>query len=119
MFPTLLLPPRATEISRSGLCPLRNFVKFSELMDPPDSYAVCFYDFEGEDEIRRLTNCRHVFHRSCVDHWMGYDQTTCPLCRTSFVADDLQETINERLWAAAAASAIPGFFGEYSQINAS
>ncbi|XVF10561.1 hypothetical protein REPUB_Repub07fG0193000 [Reevesia pubescens] len=90
-------------------------VKFSDLVDPPDSCAVCLYDFERENEIRRLTNCRHIFHRSCLDRWMGYDQQTCPLCRTSFVPDDMQETFNERLWAA---SAIPEFFGDYSQINA-
>ncbi|XVE64801.1 hypothetical protein DITRI_Ditri07aG0131200 [Diplodiscus trichospermus] len=90
-------------------------VKFSDLVDPPDSCAVCLYDFEGEDEIRRLTNCRHVFHRSCLDRWLGYDQKTCPLCRTCFVPDDMQDTFNERLWAA---SGIPEFFGDYSQITA-
>ncbi|KAB2017193.1 hypothetical protein Goshw_010773 [Gossypium schwendimanii] len=90
-------------------------VKFSDLVDPPESCAVCLYDFEGQDEIRRLTNCRHIFHRSCLDRWMGYDQKTCPLCRTSFVPDDMQQTFNERLWAA---SGIPEVFGDYSQITA-
>ena len=33
-------------------------VKFSELVDPPESCAVCLYEFEGEDEIRRLTTGR-------------------------------------------------------------
>ncbi|MBA0785626.1 hypothetical protein Gotri_025690, partial [Gossypium trilobum] len=46
---------------------------------------------------------------------MGYDQKTCPLCRTSFVPDDMQQTFNERLWAA---SGIPEIFGDYSQITA-
>ncbi|XVE57925.1 hypothetical protein DITRI_Ditri04bG0128800 [Diplodiscus trichospermus] len=90
-------------------------VNFSDLVDPPESCAVCLYDFEGHDEIRRLTNCRHIFHRSCLDRWMGYDQQTCPLCRTSFVPDDMQDTFNERLWAA---SGIPEFFGDYSQVTA-
>lgn len=88
-------------------------VKFSELVEPPESCAVCLYDFEGEDEIRRLPNCRHIFHRNCLDRWMGYDQKTCPLCRTPFVPDDMQEAFNERLWAA---SGIPDFYGDYSQI---
>ncbi|KAM1343574.1 hypothetical protein ACFX2F_007762 [Malus domestica] len=38
--------------------------KFSDLMDPPESCIVCLYEFEGEDKIRRLTNCRYVFHKS-------------------------------------------------------
>ncbi|KAM1343575.1 hypothetical protein ACFX2F_007762 [Malus domestica] len=37
--------------------------KFSDLMDPPESCIVCLYEFEGEDKIRRLTNCRYVFHK--------------------------------------------------------
>ncbi|KAJ0048896.1 hypothetical protein Pint_15122 [Pistacia integerrima] len=90
-------------------------VKFSDLVDPPDSCAVCLYEFEDQDEIRRLTNCRHIFHRSCLDRWMGYDQKTCPLCRTPFIPDDMQETFNERLWAA---SGIPDLYdAEYSQVT--
>ncbi|GLT78205.1 hypothetical protein SLA2020_497470 [Shorea laevis] len=89
------------------ICELLPVVKFSDLLDPPDSCAVCLDDFEDDDEIRRLTNCRHIFHRSCLDRWMGYHQKTCPLCRTPFVPDDKQETFNERLWAA---SEISEFF---------
>ncbi|KAG2681084.1 hypothetical protein I3843_11G128600 [Carya illinoinensis] len=89
-------------------------VRFSELVDPPDSCAVCLYEFESEDEIRRLTNCRHIFHKGCLDRWMGYEQKTCPLCRTPFIPDDMQGTINERLWAA---SGIPEFYGDYSHLT--
>ncbi|KAF3448596.1 hypothetical protein FNV43_RR09309 [Rhamnella rubrinervis] len=89
-------------------------VKFSELVDPPESCAVCLYEFEGQDEIRRLTNCRHIFHRGCLDRWMGYDQRTCPLCRTPFIPEDMQGAFNERLWAA---TGIPDFYGEYSHIT--
>ncbi|MFS7941885.1 putative transcription factor C2H2 family [Helianthus anomalus] len=74
-------------------------VKYSELVDPPESCAVCLYEFDAGDEIRRLTNCRHVFHRSCVDRWMDHDQKTCPLCRSPFISVDLQDSFNERLWA--------------------
>ncbi|KAE8694619.1 Detected protein of unknown function [Hibiscus syriacus] len=107
-------PPRIP-VSALLIRELLPVVKFSDLVDPPESCAVCLYDFEGEDEIRRLKNCRHIFHRSCLDRWMGYDQKTCPLCRTCFVPDDMQETFNERLWAA---SGIPEALGDYSQISA-
>ncbi|MBA0861601.1 hypothetical protein Goshw_029442 [Gossypium schwendimanii] len=101
---------RDTSITALLLRELLPVVKFSHLVDPPDSCAVCFYDFEREDEIRRLMNCRHVFHRSCLDRWMGYDRITCPLCRMSFVPDDMEGTFNERLWAAAS---IPESFDDY------
>ncbi|XP_009625200.1 brassinosteroid-responsive RING protein 1 [Nicotiana tomentosiformis] len=90
-------------------------VKFSELVEPPESCAVCLYEFDGDDEIRRLTNCRHIFHRSCLDRWMDHDQKTCPLCRTPFIPDDMQDSFNERLWLA---SGISDFYGEYSPVAA-
>ena len=89
-------------------------VKFSELVDPPEACAVCLYEFEASDEIRRLTNCRHIFHRGCLDRWMGYDQRTCPLCRTPLIPDEMQGAFNERLWEA---SGIPEFYGEYPHVT--
>nr|KJB20619.1 hypothetical protein B456_003G156700 [Gossypium raimondii] len=56
----------------------------SDLIDPPDNCPVCLCEFEEEDEIRQLMSCRHIFHGRCLDRWMGYDQQTCPLCRTQF-----------------------------------
>jgi RING-H2 zinc finger protein RHA1 len=66
-------------------------VKFSELELAVESCAVCLSEFKAEDEIQRLTNCRHIFHRSCLDRWMGYDHTTCPLCRTTFLPHHMQD----------------------------
>ncbi|XP_028052631.1 E3 ubiquitin-protein ligase RHA1B-like, partial [Camellia sinensis] len=90
-------------------------VQFSDLLDPPESCAVCLYDFDGGDEIRRLTNCRHIFHRSCLDRWMDHDHRNCPLYRTLFIPDDLQDVFTARLWAA---SGISDYYGEYSPITA-
>ncbi|CAN6931152.1 unnamed protein product [Brassica oleracea] len=80
----------------------------------PGNCAVCLYEFEGEEEIRRLRNCRHIFHRSCLDRWMDHDQKTCPLCRTPFVPDEMQEEFNQRLWAA---SGVHDFHIEYSPLS--
>ncbi|XP_021753863.1 E3 ubiquitin-protein ligase RHA1B-like [Chenopodium quinoa] len=82
----------------------------------PEQCAVCLYDFRDHEEIRRLTNCGHIFHRVCVDRWMDHDQITCPLCRTPFVPDELMEVFHEKL-CAASVSAIPEFGGEFSVIN--
>ncbi|XP_030530330.1 brassinosteroid-responsive RING protein 1 [Rhodamnia argentea] len=106
-------PPSVSAVLMREILPV---VRFSDLVDPPESCAVCLYDFDGADEIRRLANCSHVFHRSCLDRWMGYDQMTCPLCRTTLVPDDAVGAINERLWAA---SFVPEFHGfeEYAHIT--
>ncbi|CDP12054.1 unnamed protein product [Coffea canephora] len=103
-------------ISASLIRELLPVVKFSEISDlaAPESCAVCLYEFEDDDEIRRLTNCRHIFHRSCLDRWMDHDQKTCPLCRTAFIPEDMQDAFNERLWLA---SGISDFYGEYSPMT--
>ncbi|KAF8407894.1 hypothetical protein HHK36_007032 [Tetracentron sinense] len=44
--------------------------------------AVCLCRIEEEEEIREL-RCDHIFHRVCLDRWLGYRHTTCPLCRGS------------------------------------
>ncbi|GMI98419.1 brassinosteroid-responsive RING-H2 [Hibiscus trionum] len=91
-------------------------IKFEELVvvgEPPESCAVCLYEFEGGEEIRWLRNCRHVFHRACLDRWMDHDQKTCPLCRTPFVPEELQEEFNRRLWAA---SGVGDLHSEYISV---
>ncbi|VVA93583.1 unnamed protein product [Arabis nemorensis] len=89
-------------------------VKFSDLNRPEsECCAVCLYDFENDDEIRRLTNCTHIFHRECLDRWMmGYNQMTCPLCRTQFIPDHLQMEFNQRLWSES--SGVSDLLGESS-----
>jgi RING-H2 zinc finger protein RHA1 len=70
-------------------------VRFDELClaaaasDSGGDCAVCLCDIGGGDEVRRLTNCRHVFHRGCLDRWMDHDQRTCPLCRAPLIPDEM------------------------------
>ncbi|CAL5183984.1 unnamed protein product [Lathyrus oleraceus] len=64
--------------------------------------AVCLSKMKEKEEIREL-QCKHVFHKSCLDTWISfkYNNTTCPICRVSagsimeeddqfFYDDDLQ-----------------------------
>ncbi|KAF3340349.1 RING-H2 finger protein ATL11-like protein [Carex littledalei] len=66
-------------------------VKFEELDSKAEAVccAVCLYDIAGREEVRRLTNCCHVFHRGCLDRWMDHDQHTCPLCRAKLIPDEM------------------------------
>lgn len=50
------------------------------------SCAVCLMNFNKEDQVWKLSNCSHVFHRQCLDRWLRYDsRMTCPLCRSSLI----------------------------------
>lgn len=43
---------------------------------------VCLGSLEGEDEVRELGNCIHVFHKECLDKWVDIGHHTCPMCRS-------------------------------------
>ncbi|XP_010262120.1 PREDICTED: E3 ubiquitin-protein ligase RHA2A-like [Nelumbo nucifera] len=46
--------------------------------------AICLCKIEEGEEIREL-RCEHLFHRVCLDRWIGYRQSSCPLCRGSIM----------------------------------
>ncbi|RLM79961.1 RING-H2 zinc finger protein RHA1a-like [Panicum miliaceum] len=46
---------------------------------------VCLERVEADDEVRRLGNCAHAFHRGCIDRWIDLGRATCPLCRSDLL----------------------------------
>ena len=46
-----------------------------------DACAVCLADYVMGDEIRVLLNCKHKFHKDCVDRWLITRSSFCPICR--------------------------------------
>ncbi|XP_074321786.1 brassinosteroid-responsive RING protein 1-like [Silene latifolia] len=79
--------------------------------------AVCLCEYEEGEEIRRMRNCRHVFHRSCVDSWIDCDRKTCPLCRKGLVPKELEGYFNHKLWVASEVATIPDLYSDYSHIT--
>ncbi|KAK4686245.1 hypothetical protein P7C73_g3884, partial [Tremellales sp. Uapishka_1] len=45
---------------------------------------ICLGDYEAEDQCRIL-NCRHAFHKDCVDQWLSQGRNSCPACRSEAV----------------------------------
>ena len=65
-------------------------VRFSDIhTDLEDCCTVCLSDFESDDDIRQLPNCRHVFHHLCLDRWIAdCCKVTCPVCRDRFLPSE-------------------------------
>ncbi|KAK7255686.1 hypothetical protein RIF29_29103 [Crotalaria pallida] len=53
--------------------------------------VICLTAFEEEESVRKLHNCKHVFHTSCIDQWLS-SHSGCPLCRTQI--DKVNSTKN-------------------------
>lgn len=49
--------------------------------------SVCLGELELDEEVRKLP-CGHVFHRPCIDSWLGRS-TVCPMCRASALPPSL------------------------------
>nr|XP_010934015.1 E3 ubiquitin-protein ligase RHA1B [Elaeis guineensis] len=47
--------------------------------------VVCLENLAAGDEVRELGNCRHAFHKGCIDRWVDVGQVTCPLCRAQLL----------------------------------
>lgn len=63
---------------------------------PEHDCSVCLTPFELESEINRLS-CGHFFHKACLEKWLGYWNTTCPLCRLCLMGE---EVTSSSLWKA-------------------
>ncbi|KAL9603447.1 MAG: hypothetical protein Q9219_001134 [cf. Caloplaca sp. 3 TL-2023] len=46
---------------------------------------VCLCDYEEDEEVRQLNECKHLFHRECIDQWLTTGRNSCPLCRSQGV----------------------------------
>ncbi|KZT36629.1 hypothetical protein SISSUDRAFT_1049562 [Sistotremastrum suecicum HHB10207 ss-3] len=42
---------------------------------------ICLDNYE-QDEDLRLLQCRHAFHKACVDRWLECGRNNCPACRS-------------------------------------
>lgn len=71
-------------VSTSGeLTYLEGTTKDGELLNETveGRCQICLSDFELEQECRKLTQCKHTFHRECIDQWLITGRNSCPLCR--------------------------------------
>lgn len=49
--------------------------------------AICLEDFESGELCQIFPVCNHIFHYSCIHHWLKRN-TTCPICRCSILKDE-------------------------------
>lgn len=74
-----------------------------------DRCLICLSDYEAAEEVRQLSECKHVYHRECIDHvcplcnptreartnelvqWLTTGRNSCPLCRGQGVVENQRD----------------------------
>ncbi|GAB4859308.1 hypothetical protein Ancab_010770 [Ancistrocladus abbreviatus] len=79
--------------SRTPACRFGSMCRTTEFCE--HDCSVCLTGFEPESEINRLS-CGHVFHKDCLEQWVDYWNTTCPLCRAPMMLPE--EDAYYRVW---------------------
>jgi len=49
--------------------------------------AVCLENIEIGEWYKKLPNCEHCFHATCIDQWLS-TRATCPICREEIFLDE-------------------------------
>ncbi|XP_010269145.2 PREDICTED: probable E3 ubiquitin-protein ligase XERICO [Nelumbo nucifera] len=62
--------------------------KSTEMRPELNECAVCLTQFEEGEEVREL-ECKHEFHKECLDKWLQHRHGTCPLCRRSVLPEQI------------------------------
>lgn len=70
-------------------------VKGRKSGEHPLECAVCLCEFGGLDVLRFIPPCSHVFHRDCIDVWLGR-HITCPVCRRNLTGDPSAAAVVDR-----------------------
>jgi hypothetical protein len=45
-----------------------------------ETCSICLHDFYGNDKVRLLPRCAHLFHPKCIDPWLTSQKNCCPSC---------------------------------------
>ncbi|CAI8613217.1 unnamed protein product [Vicia faba] len=46
--------------------------------------SICISDYKEQEILKMMPQCRHYFHRNCVDTWLKVN-ASCPICRNSLL----------------------------------
>ena len=78
--------------------------------------VVCLSKLREGEEVRKL-ECRHVFHKRCLEGWLHCLNFTCPLCRSALVADGCVSKTQRRVGRDLISCLAPHWFTRALEIN--
>ena len=91
--------PKDGSCFKDGSCSAKETNSNQDMLTNPHretQCAICLSDFIRGDPIYILPRCDHIFHQNCMAKWLDQQQSTCPLCRSSLVSEDLSMRYQRR-----------------------
>merc|ERR1719233_1047339 len=78
--------PKAVNINSSGAI---DEPDLKQEGDNPSEFtcAVCIENIEIGEWFKKLPQCQHCFHATCIDQWLS-TRATCPICRDEILPDE-------------------------------
>ncbi len=64
-------------------------------MNEYDVCNVCFEEYKENEYIRVLPNCKHHFHKRCIDKWLK-KKAQCAVCRFNVFEEHIKNLIDEK-----------------------
>ena len=64
---------------------LNRLFSYSYVDNAASDCIVCLSTLKTGEEVRKL-DCRHVFHKHCLEGWLQHLNFNCPLCRSTLLA---------------------------------
>ncbi|KAJ2831869.1 hypothetical protein GGI24_001432 [Coemansia furcata] len=104
-------PPPASQESIMKLP--KRLVTAEELQRNMDC-GICMEEYKPEEYAVELP-CKHVYHKECIDHWLGMNGT-CPICRAAI---DTRSEGNAPSQPPPAHSELPGSFPSSPAVSTS
>lgn len=49
--------------------------------DEEEACVICMCEYDGDDEVMIMPNCKHFFHTDCINKWLGENSNKCPICK--------------------------------------
>ncbi len=85
---TNVIPEATSGLSETEISDNSTLIEYYDEMDVNcASCSICTNEWQDGEQMRKLSACRHYFHRDCIDTWLTTNRT-CPLCRTPIASID-------------------------------
>ena len=95
MFPSTVVPPNfndAVPVIPSETQVANGSITLIASHPVENGCSICQDNMEVGDELRRLTRCRHLFHKNCIDTWFARN-VHCPVCRYDIRDDTVSPAV--------------------------